>query len=339
MASFLRSFATGFVSAANVQFDEKRKAQVAKDLEYAKLATKTFASLSATKSTATQAKKDLASSRAVLTPQIAGAVPGANLAAAMVFNNMLDPKQVPNFLQNIPSEMKARLAADPFTFTPGQTGIADITTALKNAGIPDKNIQEFIKGGEIDVSQFAGQPEIPTSFTGGPEDFNITDAIPSQQEQRVKALATTFIGKANMFQSNKDFQTAIRAHARGDFETVLDLTARSPNIQNNIFLPILEKILASGMPSLTENERVLLDLYRPRDPLTQMMNLMMLQNEEFFKSLIQDGIDGNTITEPPPSDADAQTLLEWWEQNIGPMFDLAGRKWDEIIELFEGREQ
>jgi len=336
MANFLRSFATGFVSAANVQFDERRKAQVAKDLEYAKLATKTFASLSTTKSTATQTKKDLAASRAVLTPQIAGAAPGANLAAAMVFNNLLDPKQVPDFLQQIPEEMKARLAADPFIFTPGQTDIADITTALKNAGIPDKNIQEFIKERGIDVSQFAGQPAIAPSISGGPTDFDITQAIPSQQEQRVQKLATTFIGKANMFASNKDFQMATRAFAQGDFETVLDLTARSPNIQNNIFLPILEKILASGMSSLTENERVLLDLYRPRDPLDQMMNLMMLQNEEFFKSLIQDGIDRNKITEPPPSDADEEELFEWWERNINSMINQARRKWDEII---RGREQ
>lgn len=336
MANFLRSFATGFVTSANVQFDERRKALAAKDLVFADLATKAFSSYNTAKSSAAKSKTDLERSRAVLTPQIAGAAPGANLAAAMVFNNLLDSKQVPDFLANIPPEMKERLAADPFQFTPGQTGIPDITTALKNAGIPDKNIQEFFKGRNIDPSQFPGQAAVAPQVTGGPEGFDVTQAFPSPQDQRVEKLATTFIGKANMFASNQDFNQAKLAFRQGDFETVLDLTARSPNVQNNIFLPILEQILESGIDSLNDNQRVLLDLYRPRDPLDQIMNMVILQNRDTFEQIIKDAIEAGEITEPPGPDASDEENFDWWEQNITPMLNRARREWDKII---SGRKQ
>ena len=336
MANFLRSFATGFISAANVQFDEKRKAQIAKDTEYAKLATKAFSSYNTSKATAATTKNNLAKSRAVLQPQITGAAPGGNLAAAMVFNGLLDEKQVPEFLQSIPPEMQERLAADPFTFTPGQTGIPDITTALKNAGVPDKNIQEFFKNIDIDPSQSPGQPAIAPGLTGGPQDFNITEAIPSPQEQRIKTLATTFVSKANMFASDQDFQQATLAFRRGDFETVIDLTARSPNIQDNIFLPILDKIRKSGIDSLTENDRVLLDLYRTRDPLEQMMNRILLQYQDEFESMMKELLAENKIRDLPPDDASDEENVDFMTDNIGTFMEWAGKRWDEII---RGRKQ
>jgi len=335
MANFLRSFATGFVSAANVQFDERREAQAAKDLAFADLATKTFSSYNTAKGSAATSKNNLARSRAVLTPQIAGTAPGANLASAMVFNNLLDPKQVPDFLANIPPEMRERLAADPFQFTPGQTGIPDITTALKNAGVPDKNIQEFFKGRNIDPGQFTGQPAIVPSLDKGPEGFDITGAFPSPQDQRVQTLATTFVSKANMFASNQDFKQAQIAFKQGDFETVLDLTARSPNIQNNIFLPILEQILESGIDSLDDNQIVLLDLYRQRDPLQQMMNLFLIGRRDEFKTMMEELLDEGKITDPPAEDASDEDNIDFITDNLQAFMAWATERWNEI----RGRKQ
>ncbi len=332
MANFLRSFGLGFVRSANVQFDEKRKLQAAKDLEYSKLAGSAFATYNtSSKASAAKTKQNLADSRAVLTPQIIGSTPGGNLAAAMIFNGLLDPKQATSFLQNMPDAAKQRLAANPFEFTPGQTGIPDITTALKNAGVPDKNIQEFFKSRNIDPGDFLGQPAIASSLDKGPPGFGVSETLPSQADQRIEKLATSFVDKPNMFTSDRDFKQAQIAFKDGDFETVLDLTARSPTLQNSIFLPIIEQVLESGPESLSKNQIFVLDLYKPRDPLDQMVNLLILQNREAFEKVISDGIEQGLFGEPPGEDATEEDRMSWLEEKIGELLALANKYYEETL--------
>ncbi len=346
MANFLRSFATGFISSANERFREDRALQISNDAAKAKLIRdKILPDYQSIKISGPRAKKAEAESAALLGQLPLG--PGGGLAQGMVGAGVLEPGQVSEFLQNLPPDVRKQLAADPFSFTPGQTGKPSLEEFAKQRGV---SVEDLTKAG-IDPSQFTGQPTVAAGLTGGPTGFDVTQAAPSPQEQRVQNLATTFITKANMFTSDKDFQQAKIAFQREDFETVIDLTARSPNLQNNIFLPIIEKVLTTGMKSLSPNERIVLDLYRPRDPLDQMMNMLILQNSDTFEKLIQKGINKGTLTEPP-SDKELEKLiqkeisgdppeklllkwreklLEWWEQNIGPLFNIAREEWDKII--------
>lgn len=326
MANFLRSFATGFVSAANERFREDRALRIANDAAKAKLIRdKILPDYQTIKISGPKAKKTEAESAALLGQLPLG--PGGGLAQGMVGAGVLTPGEVPEFLQELPSEVRERLAADPFSFTPGQAGKPSLEEFARQRGI---SVEDLTKAG-VDPSQFPGQAAVTPQVAGGPAGFDVTQALPSPQEQRVQKLATTFVSKANMFTSNKDFEQAKIAFQRGDFEVVLDLTARSPNLQNNIFLPIIEKVLATGIRSLTPNERVVLDLYKPRDPLDQMMNMFILQNPEMFEKIMEDALAEGAITNPPPADADEEILLNWWEENVGPVFNNARKQWDEII--------
>jgi hypothetical protein len=333
MANFLRSFGTGFLSAANQRFAEDRKLQIANDAAKAKLIReKILPDFQALKISGPKSKKDLENSLSIIN-QLGGA--GSGVAQAAVAGGLITTGEVPEFLQNIPSEVKERLAADPFSFTPGQTGKPSLEEFARQRGV---SVNDLIKAG-IDPSQFPGTPGVAPQVTRGPEDrvqgFDITQALPSPQEQRVEKLATAFVGKANMFASNQDFNQAKRAFRQGDFETVLDLTARSPNIQNNIFLPILEQILESGIDSLNPNQIILLDLYRQRDPLTQMMNMFLLQNKDEFEIMMKELVATEEITEPPGPDASDEENFSWWEQNIAPILNWATERWNKI----RGRKQ
>lgn len=189
MASFLRSFATGFVSAANVQFDEKRKAQIAKDLEY----TKTFVSkhmpaYSVAQVNAAKTNKTAADSLELLGPVLG---PGGNLAQAQVAAGTLKAGDIAEYLQNIPAEARQKLIDDPFQYTPPQAGTADLQTFLLSRGMPQKQIDRIIKERDIDLSKFTGTPDIGGLLTGGPEELTIGDTLPpigSGSEQTTKVV-------------------------------------------------------------------------------------------------------------------------------------------------------
>ena len=326
MANFLRSFGLGFVRAANVQFDERRKTQVANDTAKAKLIReKILPDFQALKISGPKAKKDLENSLSII--QQLG---GKGVTQAAVAGGLLTTGKVPEFLQGQTPETKAALAGT--TFTSGQEAQPSLEEFARQRGV---SVEDLVKSG-VDPTQFPGQAAVEPQVKGLPEGFDIAQALPDPQKQRIQKLATTFVTKANMFASNQDFKQAQIAFKQGDFDTVIDLTARSPNIQNNIFLPILEQILESGIETLSDNQRVLLDLYRPRDPLDQMMNMLILQNKDSFEKIIKDAIDANEITEPPPADASDEENFNWWEENIGSMLNRARKTWDEII---QGRKQ
>lgn len=320
MASFLRSFATGFISSANERFREDRALQITNDTAKAKLIRDkilpAYTTIKATSAAEGKKLKDAASLRQQL--GISGAGEARIQAGLGTAESALE------FRQNLTPETRAALSKT--IFVPGQTAKPSLEEFAKQRGI---SVEDLKKAG-VDPSQFPGQAAVTPQVTGA-QGLDISQALPSLQEQRIQKLATTFISKANMFASNKDFEQAKIAFQRNDFDTVIDLTARSPNLQNNIFLPIIEQILERGIDSLNNNQMVVLDLFKPRDPLDQIMNMLILQNADKFKEIMEKGLAEGLLTEPPGPTASDEENLSWWEQNIGPMFNIAREKFDKII--------
>lgn len=320
--SAARSFGIGFFSAANVQFDEKRKALAAKDAEFAKLATKTFAEFPAVNSKAARAKADEKNSLAIADQLGLTGVTRAGLSGGFV-----DPKKAFEFDRSTQEQFGET------GFAPGQEQKLSVRELMRSKGIPDANIEQFAKERNIDLDapQFQGQAARAPEVTGLPEGFTIQQALESPAELRVKNLAGVYVKNSNMFASNADFNQAKQAFTRGDFETVIDLSARSTNLQNNIFLPIIEQVLNQGIGSLSQNQRVVLDLYKPRDPLDQMISMIMLQNIDQFKKVIEDAIKEGVVSTPPSPDATDEENLNWWEENAGAMFQKAKDIFNELI--------
>lgn len=322
MASFLRSFGLGFVSAANRQFDERRRAQAAKDAEFAKIFTGTLAARSTANTAAAKSKKDRANTLAIAQKLGMGGVTQAAIAGEFIA-----PEKAFEFFQDTEGKFKDT------QFTPGQEAQASLFEQLRSQGVPAEKITQIAKERGINLTApgLQGQAAVAPQVTGLPEGFTIQQALQSPETVRTEKLATAYMNKPQIFTSNKDFAMAKQAFQQGDFETVIDLSARSANVQNNIFLPILDKILVSGINSLNPNERVLLDLYKPRDPLDQMMNMFILQNPEMFETIMEDALKEGSITEPPGTDATDEDRIGWWEQNIGPTMDAARGQWNKII--------
>ncbi len=319
MANFLRSFATGFVTSANQRFAEDRKLQIANDAAKQKLfREKVLPEFSAQKidTAATKKKKeDAAALRAQL-----GISPTGE---ARIQSGLGTAEDALKFRQSLTPEQRTKF--DAGTFTPGQPGRQSLEEFAASRGLSVEDIQ---KAG-IDPSQFPGQAAVSPQFTGPGVD--IAESGQTPQELRIQKLAADFVGKPAMFGSDKDFQQAKRAFSQGDMETVIDLTARSPRLQNDIFLPIVEKVLATGIKSLTPNERLVLDLFKTRDHLDQMINMILLQNEDTFREIITGAIEDGTVTEPPPADASNEENITWWDNNIAPMLEKAREIFNEKI--------
>ena len=171
-----RGFVTGFVSAANVQFDERRKALAAKDLEATKFMRSTI--LPAYTTAQVNAAKSATNKAKILATLPFG--PGSNLIQAQVAAGTLDPKKAGEFLQRLTPAQRTSLAKDPFEFDPGQTGVADLQTMATQAGMSEEQFLKTAKELNIDLSKFTGQAAIDPSLTGGPEGFTLGDVPPVQ---------------------------------------------------------------------------------------------------------------------------------------------------------------
>ncbi len=321
MANFLRSFGLGFVRAANQQFDERRQLETDKDLAFSKVFTQTLAARTVATTSATKAKKDKKDSAA-----IAQALGLSGATQAAIQGGLVDPNKAFEFSQST----KGQLAGTEFT--PGQEFQPSVIEQFRNLGFSDERINQEAKDRGIDLSdpRFQGQTATTPQVTGLPPG-GVVGALPSQADQRIEKLATSFVGKPNMFASDRDFKQAQIAFKDGDFEGVVDLTAKSPRLQNDVLLPIIEQVLEFGPESLNENQRFVLDLFKPRDPIDQLINRLVLQNIKGLEQVIQDGLDGGTISEPPGNEATDEERLNWWEQNLGPMFEGARKYWEEVV--------
>lgn len=214
MANFLRSFATGFVSAANVQFDEKRKAQIANDATKAKLIRdKILPEFQAIKISGPKAKKDLDSSLSIIRQ-----LGGRGVSQAAVAGEILTPAQIPEFLQGQTPKTRAALAGT--TFTQGQPARPSLEEFARQRGV---SVEDLRKSG-IDPSQFPGQEATEPVVGGLPKDFNIAQAIPRSLKATQNTLMTAAINSIGgentdqFFASQADLTQFTQAISQGNIE-------------------------------------------------------------------------------------------------------------------------
>ncbi len=307
MASFLTSFATGFVSAANRGFDERRVARQKADEAKTKiLHGEILPALRAREVEVTTNKKKQTDQDKLLTDL--GITP---FGRARIASGLGTAENAVDFQKSLTPEQLQQAQGSTFTAAqPAQQSISDFAASF---GLTE---QDLIERG-VDPTQSPGAPGAAPSFTGGP-DIGQTGQTP--QSKRIQALAGKFVDNPRSFGSTKDLQQAIGAHSRGDYEAVLDLVARSPNL-NDTLIPIIEQVLESGLESLTIDQRVTLDLFKPRDPIDQMMNMMVLQNPEFFTQIMDDAISSGI--KPPPDNATEEDNIDWMTENIGKLLGIA----------------
>ncbi len=185
MDNFLRSFAIGFIGAANERFREDRALQITNDAAKAKLLVeKVFAYTTIRAKTAAENKKE--KDAAALRKQYG--ISGAG--EARIQSGLGTAADALEFRQNLTPE--ARAAFDKTTFVPGQPAQQSLEQFLASSGIGPETIKKA--GIDLTDPRFQGQAARTPQLTGA-QGFNLSQLAAPKD---VKDVTTKVVTKQNI---------------------------------------------------------------------------------------------------------------------------------------------
>ncbi len=328
MAGFALNFGLGAVRQANENFRFERQAEHEKDLKFMdqmqKIIMPAYASqkVSAGKSKKTGA--DAARLVGLGTP-ILDKIPGGQLGQALVDQGLVDQDDLFEMLKNIPPEQQQALTAAPFKWRPGTPAVAGLGQIAQQLGADPRRVDKYFKENGLDPKNFQGSAAVQSQLSGGPEGFDPTSIIPLDSESPQGKLAFHYMKNPKMFANNEDFNLAKQANARGDFNTVIELSMKSETIQG-IITPIIAQVLESGFASLSTEQKQVILLHNRTEAFDLMFAMQMIGNDDLMSQAFEDlGIDPEVDTEG------GQTNFDKIMDNIGIISEWARRKKNELL--------
>ncbi len=250
-------------------------------------------------------------------------IPGGQLGQALVDQDLVDQDELFGMLKRIPPEQQGALENAPFIWKPGSPAVAGLGQIAQQLGADPKRVAKYFKENGLDPKNFQGRAAVQPQLSGGPEGFNPTDIIPQDSESPQGKLAFHYMKNPKMFANNDDFRLAKEAHARGEFNSVIELSMKSETIQS-IVTPIIAQVLDQGFESLSTEQKQVIVLHQRTDAFDLMFTMQMISNEDLMKQAFAE-LDISVDLE------EGRTRFDIIMDNIGIITEWARQRKNEFL--------